>query len=75
MNAGDAMAPVFLVARLAIAIYGLFNRGPYYNDVEMPITSEEIDDRRPATEAQSVIYVACGILVAAWGLYGSGKIL
>jgi hypothetical protein len=66
----SAMAPVFLALGLAIVLYGIFNPGPYYNEDQMPLTEEERKDKRPATKTERSAYIACGILLAAWGLYG-----
>jgi hypothetical protein len=48
------MAPAFLVLGVAIALYGIFNPGPYYNDADMPLTPEETEDRAPASYATTI---------------------
>ena len=61
--------PVFVIGGFAIVVYGLIGKKPFYNEVEMPLTREEREDKRPPTKAERAGYVGFGVLLVLFGLW------
>jgi hypothetical protein len=56
------------IGGIAVIIYGLFGRRPFYSDVEMPLNREERADFKPPTRFERVAFIAAGALLAAFGI-------
>lgn len=66
MSLPDAGA---IVGGLAVAVYGIFGRRPFYNDVEHPLSDEERSDSCPPILVERCFYIAFGLCLFSFGLW------
>lgn len=64
------IAPALVVGGAALALYSIFGKRRFYNDVEMPLTpEEEADKNTPPTVGERIGYGLLAVLVAGYGLW------
>jgi hypothetical protein len=56
-----------LVGGVAIVVYGILGRGPFYNAADLPMSEEERDDKRPATRLERAGYIGFGLVIFVYG--------
>ena len=66
---GRLLDCALLVGGVAIIINGFVGKS-IRNDVEMPLTKEERENPKPPTRSGRLVYIAFGLLLCAYGVFG-----